>query len=223
MTMIHTFQLNQGGFEKRTSENRAYKACLVATVTEAALKSLETKLAETKAQLTTVRETLSRLLAEKGCSREQALDRFQAELDGPMNGKGWYKVLWEESDAVAVEMGVADGTRYLKRWEIEAEAKARLEARGIPDPYRKDGYAEIGSLDSKIRAGEYSLVGLTKDAATWKVGDQRVLSWHLSVSNAQKALSSRDAVAYQKRGFDVQVSTKIETRETKKRVKIQAS
>lgn len=159
MTTFHTFHTAQGTTITRRSKTRQYVACLVATVTEAALDLV-------KAEIVRI-------------EKQQAEARAKAEV------------------------------------EVEAEAKEETA-----------DYAE--SLDWFINQQVKKLQGLT-------VGDQRVVSWHLTLANAEKAIGDPatdgvvkrgrfggeaqpgEAARWRLMGYRVEISTTFEVRETQKR------
>lgn len=92
---------------------------------------------------------------------------------------------------------------------------------------KKEWYDRDGSPDPHDMDGPYGLVRLHADMDLYKrhiarrqtltIGSQAVVSWHGTVSLAQKALGSRECVWAQQRGDTLAIRTDIEITETKKR------
>lgn len=214
MTTIHTFTTAQGTTETRKSKSRQYRACLVTTVTEKVVESnresnresiakLQNELVGLKAQLATVEGQI-------GLSAEEAQVAFKADQD-----KDWFPKLWDMEKVVGTEMGLTNRAKK----QISAEATKRLAAQGILDPYRKDGPYAVVKVSSDIDRIERALEQAIKHQTYLEsaIGHQGVLSWHLTVPNAQKALGGRDAEGCRKTGYTVTISTDFEVRETKSR------
>lgn len=241
MTTIHTYTTTQGTVETRTSRTRAYAACLVATVTEAVRAGWTAKKEAEEATLVTLRAELAALVVARSQTVEQAQAQHKVETDNPRgDGKCYFHSLWDLRDGITAEWGYTEENRWKVRNEAEAEAKVRLAAQGVQDPWREDGPNALVTLDHRVRSSERTIKYLATKLATQAVGHEEVLSWHLSLSNAQKALGTpapagqkakpkrnryggesrlSDADHYRNDGYAVRVETSFETRETKPRTK----
>ncbi len=240
MTTIHTYRTSQGTTETRTSKTRAYAACLVAVVTEAVRAKWAAEKAEAEAKLVAFRADLAKLVAERNQTVEQASAASKIEKENPLgDGKSYFQHLWACKEEIAAEWGYNETNRWKVAHESEAEAQIRLTARGIPDPWRKDGPNALTDLDHQVRSTERAIKYLAEKLATEAVGHERVESWHLSITNARKALGTPAPAGQQAKprrsrygcetrlsdvdhlrnaGYTVRVETAFETRETKARL-----
>lgn len=231
MTTIHTFHTAQGTKVTRKSQTRAYEACLVATVTEAVMENLRAKVRECEAAVPEAEAKLAALLAERGTTVEAAKAAHKEESDNAGGtGKGWFTVKWEEQDAIQKERGYVPGSDTL--------AEQRLAAKGIKNPYRPEGPFGVVSAATDVEMARKNLTWAREKLAAATVGDQSVVSWHMTLGNAMKALGTpvagkhvpkkarwggqtrlSDADHLRNEGYKVSIETTFEVRETKPRKK----
>jgi len=227
MTTIHTFKTAQGTEETRTSKTRAYQACLVATVTEATRTYYQGKIQEALDKAAELEAKLVAMEAERGMTLAQA----RAKQDEEMAVRDWFSTLWAEKKAMAVEHGYKTTDSSLIK---ESEAVARLASKGILNPWREEGPHGLVCLAECACYQRDTAKGYEKDLEAAVVGNEQVVSWHLSVNNAVKALGQpgpfvpkknrwgiptrpSDADMFRTKGCTVAIRTDFEVRETKPR------
>ena len=228
MTTIHTFHTAQGTKVTRKSQTRKYAACLVATSTEETVVGLKAKIEACEKAVVETKAALATLLAERNMTLAEAKTQAYAE-SYDIDGKSYHSLWDNEQNAVAAELGVEDGLRYRRRNEIEAEAKGRLTAKGILDPHREEGPGTVSTAGRKVEMAESDLSRARKWLKEVAVGNQVVLSWHLTLSNAQKALDAKggdkawsrtpEPLQHREDGYKVEMVTTFDVRETKPRAK----
>lgn len=218
MALIHTIQIanekHSGSTvsSTRKSETRKYLACLVATTTEASLRIDAEKLAQTEKERAEWQAKLDELTAKLGMTVEQAEAQHKAESDR------WYNRedgLFATKDRIRKERAAKGAGEW--NHVSDDTVKADMLARGLVDPYNRNGAFGIHEAAQKVE-------WLTKTLADWnspRLGSQAVLSWHGTVGLAQKALTSREATYAQSKGDTVAIRTDITITETKKRAKAQ--
>ena len=232
MTTVHTFHTAQGTKVTRKSQTRAYEACLVATVTEAVMEGLRAEVRKCEAAVPKAEADLAALLAERGTTVEAAKAQYQEESENADGaGKAWFTLKFEEQGAIRKESGgYVPGADRL--------AEERLVARGLKNPYRPEGPFAVVVAASNVEGARKGLEWARKRLAAATVGDQSVVSWHLTLSNAMKALGTpvagkhttkknrwggqtrlSDADRLRNEGYKVSIETTFEVRETKPRKK----
>lgn len=222
MTTIHTFHTAQGTKVTRKSQTREYAACLVATVTDEVVKQLRADVRACEKAVPEAEAKLAGLLVEQDTTVEAATARHEDEnSNAGGTGKSWHSLQFDEVRAINAETpnGYNPNCHNL--------APERLKARGIVDPYRKDGPFAVVNAAMNVREAKRRLETARKKLAETNVGDQEVLSWHLTLSNAQKALDAQGGkkaysrtplpVVYREKGYRVSYETTFEVRETKPR------
>ena len=200
VTTIHTYRTAQGTKVTRKSQTRQYAACLVTIVTKAVVERSQAKV-EACAQAVPETETkLATLLAERNTTVEAAKAQFENEKDNADgNGTNWHTLLFAEKKVIRDE-----AERYVS--DSRTIAKKRLIDKGFKDPYREGGPQDILSANRSVEFAVSQLADARKLADTdTDVGNEDVLSWHLTVPNAKKALSNRDAARLRLEGYGVEV------------------
>ena len=208
MALIHTIQIaneknqNSTVSSTRKSETRKYLACLVATTTEATVQLLAQKRAKIEAELVMWKASLKVALELHNMTVEEAKAHHEVICEP------WYKAKFATNERIRTEV---TGKSWGHVANLDARVEAELVAQGLENPYT--GSWAICSAASQVEARERQL-------ARWSsppVGSQAVLSWHGSVSLADKALSSREASWAREQGDTVMIRTDITITETKKR------
>jgi hypothetical protein len=206
MTTIHSIRINsnptlQAGRNvraTRTSKSRTYKACLVATATVQTVEQVAQSLIENERTVADLTPVLEGLLASWGMKHHSEVEAMHTARMKP-----WFDVVFPAESAAREARG-----RYANLTDADREAvKANLVAQGHVDPYTQKEHAFL-ELARKLEAAKRSVAHIT--AQDIKVGQQMVVSWHKDVSNAQKALGSRDAQHYTSRGYKLEIRTDIE-------------
>lgn len=216
MTIIHTMQLQNEvknpcctTGSTRRSESRRYAACLVSTATEQSLVISAKKLAATKASLVEAAAAVYALEAERGMTVAEARAQNKVEHDR------WYDVGRIFDVEHEIEAAAGSPRRAVNHDATQKAAKARLVAAGFVDPYDEAGTWGLCIAGDRAK----DLLWKVEHHRTRTIGEQSVLSWHLTSSNAQKALGARDATYALGRGDTVEVRTDIAVRETSKKAK----
>lgn len=237
MATIHTYRTVQGTTETRTSKTRAYRACLVAVMTQEVIEGFRAEIAKAEARLAETTLDLSDLVAARGMTLEAAKAIYEQENHPLGDGQSYPDISLAEYKAVKAELGIEDNSQESYK-RVDAEATRRLEARGIKNPQRKDGPADILQAGWCVEMHRRNIAHWTEKLQKAAVGNEEVISWHLSMANAEKALGTpghepkrnrygiqagpSEADRYRKQGYTIRISTTFEVRETKSRVKEEA-
>lgn len=223
MTTIHTFHTLQGTKETRKSKTRQYAACLVATATEETFENRRNEIAATRAALTEHQAKLVAIETERGMTLAEATEAYEAE-----RAKDWHGTLWAMQDTIREEMSLAKGSgdAYRAKAQIEAEAKKRLAEQGFLSPWRDGGPHDIVAAGSAVQLTQNQLDRLVNDLTKMSKhkGYQEIISWHLTLQNAQKSLRATGgskawsvvppAEVYRQKGFKITIETTFEVRQT---------
>jgi hypothetical protein len=212
MAIIHTIRLQNEvknprcvTGSTRRSETRQYAACLVATATEASVALAAEKLVAIKGALIGAEIALATLEAERGMTAAEARLQNKVEHDR------WYdagKIFEVERTLRALSVWSTQA-----RKDTEAAAKEKLVAAGFVDPYDPTSTWGLCLAGDRVNDLRYKV----EKHRERTLGEQSVLSWHLTAANAEKALGGRDASYFRDRGDTVEVRTDIEIRESSRR------
>lgn len=220
--LIHTIEI-QGDIQvkgvvsaTRKSETRRYLACIVATVTAATIRIRAEQKAKAEAELVDWSVKLvDRRAAHNGMTLEQATawekdasDKWYARGD---TTRGFDVGYFGACKTVRAQHG---GRGHLSQDRERELAAAIMVSQGFADPYDKSSPYGIMEAASAVESLERRLAGWQAPV----LGAQGVVSWHGTVANAQKALSSGECRHIAERdGRALSVRTDITVRETAKR------
>ena len=211
MAYVHTFKLAQGGVETRKSETRQYQACIVLTATTQTVSYYARATADAEAEVADRKAKLAASVAAHGITAEQAretCDRLKV---------GWNERHDEAHGRLCLEADRAGRSRS-GTWDA---AKAELRAAGIQSPH-EGPHAEVSEAAYQVDRSEERLAWIRKE--TPRLGDERVLSWHLSTQNASKSTGNAGLnEQHGGRGNHVAIRTDFTVKETGKHTKKAAS
>jgi hypothetical protein len=204
--LIHTIELESGAGarhkDSRKSASRHYQACIVATVTQAAVRadtdkraSLVKALDEQLAHSAALQDKLGMTVADAQARYEQLRER-------------WYRKYSDTLGRVHESTG-AMGNR------LHELATDEMVKGGFENPYDRTGSYALVDLGAQIDTRQRQL----RDWKNLTLGNQRVLSWHTTAALAHKAMAGSYCRGFVERGHQVQVRTDLSVRETKKRSK----
>lgn len=209
--LVHTVSVSDGKggthIEKRTSESRAYTACVVVTVTEATVRISQEGCVSASKSYEEWTAKLNERMAALGMTVEQAKAQHEAESARWYDSKEGVFPTFEKLQVAAGRRGHIS--------QFDAAIKKDMLARGFVDPYDKAGA-------NGIVEANWEATRLAHNLANWRtpvLGAQHVISWHSTPALAHSATSSRDANSYRKAGYAVSVRTDITVTEKKPRAK----
>jgi hypothetical protein len=186
----HSITLTNGSVETRKSERRQYAACIVVSFTEESVRLHAEKKAKLEGQLVAERAKLADLKAKFGMTVEQAKawhDEVQDKWFGPER---------EQLMDVYVGPGMCGN-------KLHAAVDAQMALKGFTKPFVQDSPYGIWDLATSVETLEDIL-------AKWQpmtTGEKAVVSWHLTVNNATKALSNVECTNLVSKGHKLSIRT----------------
>lgn len=195
-------RLNGTVSSKRVSENRVYRACIVATTTEAVVEYKRGQWKELEAKLARTEVDLDAVLKASGLTFEQAKARY-AELHAAMMAD---KDFYLKQAEVNRQVLLRERTGEFKSEEarIAAAKQAYLDA-GCLAPYLDSSYKVVSLTESVVALRKLVAKGFQAPV----IGSQSVLTWCGSVELAKKAIRSKNILSFVERGYRCQVRTDI--------------
>lgn len=212
-SFIHTITLYQEkqNFSKVRStrrSNRRYVACLVATTTHKSLAINDAALVELRQN---IKQEEARIEWLTGLLK---LSHAEAEAVATQQAAAWWASYFDTKKEVIRRLAGTLDPRAgaivaVNDDRVASMVREDLLGRGLVDPYAADSPHALCAAHSQLKFLAESLNGWQRPP----LGSQAIISWHLTLANAQRALLAAEAFFWRQKGDCVELRTDIQVTE----------